>query len=96
MDDGAATFGPAAAGHVGGPTAQFTDVQDTLAGDFLKVGAITVLGILIVLMLLLRAVVAPLYLVATVLVSYGSTLGISGFLFQEVLGHARRQPVPAR
>ena len=31
--------------------------------DFLKVGAITVLGILLVLMLLLRAVVAPLYLV---------------------------------
>ena len=89
---GAATFGPAASGHIGGPTAQFADVQDTLAKDFLKVGAITVLGILIVLMLLLRAVVAPLYLVATVLVSYGSTLGVSGFLFQEVLGQRGVSP----
>ncbi len=43
-------------------------------------------------MLLLRAVVAPLYLVATVLVSYGSTLGVSGFLFQEVLGHSGVSP----
>ena len=43
-------------------------------------------------MLLLRAVVAPLYLVATVLVSYGSTLGVSGFLFQEVLGHRASAP----
>ena len=92
LEDGAAAFGPAASGHIGGPTAQFTDVQDTLAQDFLKVGAITVLGILVVLMLLLRAVVSPLYLVATVLVSYGSTLGVSGFLFQEVLGHQGISP----
>ncbi len=92
ITDGAATFGPAAAGYIGGPTAQFADVQETLASDFLKVGAITVLGILIVLMLLLRAVVAPLYLVATVLVSYGSTLGVSGFLFQEVLGQQGVSP----
>ena len=92
LAEGAATFGPAASGHIGGPTAQFADVEDTLAKDFIKVGAITVLGILIVLMLLLRAVVAPLYLVATVLVSYGSTLGVSGFLFQEVLGHRGVSP----
>ncbi len=92
LEEGAATFGTSASGHIGGPTAQFTDVEDTLASDFVKVGAITVLGILIVLMLLLRAVVAPLYLVATVLVSYGSTLGVSGFLFQEVLGHQGVSP----
>ena len=92
LQAGAAAFGPEASGHIGGPTAQFADVQDTLATDFVKVGAITVLGILLVLMLLLRAVVAPLYLVATVLVSYGSTLGVSGFLFQEVMGHRGVSP----
>ncbi len=92
LQAGAAAFGPEASGHIGGPTAQFADVQDTLATDFVKVGAITVLGILLVLMLLLRAVVAPLYLVATVLVSYGSTLGVSGFLFQEVMGHSGVSP----
>jgi RND superfamily putative drug exporter len=92
LEAGAASFGPAASGHIGGPTAQFTDVEDTLAQDFIKVGVITVIGILIVLMLLLRAVVAPLYLVATVLVSYGSTIGVSGFLFQEVLGQQGVSP----
>ena len=40
---------------------------------------ITVLGILLVLMVLLRAVVAPLYLVGTVLVSYGSAVGLSAW-----------------
>ena len=31
LAEGAAAFGPAASGHIGGPTAQFADVQDTLA-----------------------------------------------------------------
>jgi len=47
-----------------------------------------VIGIFLVLVVLLRALVAPLYLVATVLISYGSAVGLSAFLFQEVLGHA--------
>ena len=92
LADAAPAFGPAASGHVGGPTAQFADVQDTLAADFQKVGLITVIGILLVLIVLLRAIVAPLYLVATVLISYGSTLGISAFLFQEVLGQPGISP----
>ncbi|HEU0243051.1 MAG TPA: YhgE/Pip family protein, partial [Candidatus Limnocylindrales bacterium] len=92
LDDAAPAFGPAASGHIGGPTAQFTDVQDTLARDFQKVGAITVIGILLVLIVLLRAIVAPLYLVATVLVSYASTIGLSGFLFQEILGQPGISP----
>ena len=92
LADAAPAFGPAASGHIGGPTAQFADVQDTLAADFQKVGLITVFGILLVLIVLLRAIVAPLYLVATVLISYGSTLGISAFLFQEVLGQPGISP----
>ncbi len=92
LDQGAAAFGSGASGYIGGPTAQFADVEDTMAHDFLKVGTITTLGILIVLVLLLRAIVAPLYLVATVLVSYGSTLGLSGFLFQEILGQNGTSP----
>ena len=82
----APSFGAGAAGFLGGPTAQFADVQSTLSSDFERVGVITVIGILLVLMLLLRAVVAPLYLVATVLVSYASAVGLSSWLFQEVLG----------
>ncbi len=84
---GAPAFGASAAATLGGPTAQFADVQDTLSSDFNRVGIITVMGILVVLMLLLRSIVAPLYLVATVLVSYGSAVGLSAFLFQDVMGH---------
>ncbi len=84
---GAPSFGPAATATLGGPTAQFADVQDTLSTDFNRVGIITVIGILVVLVLLLRSIVAPLYLVATVLVSYASAVGLSAFLFQDLMGH---------
>jgi RND superfamily putative drug exporter len=92
MEAQAPGFGAAASAHVGGPIAQFTDVNDTLAKDFQKVGVITVLGVLVVLMLLLRAVVAPLYLVATVILSYATTIGLSAFIFQEVMGQPGISP----
>jgi len=81
-------FGTGASAYLGGPTAQFSDVQTVLSNDFNRVGVITVLGIFLVLMLLLRAVVAPLYLVGTVLLSYGSAVGLSAFLFQDILHQA--------
>jgi RND superfamily putative drug exporter len=82
----APSFGSGAAAHLGGTTAQFADVQEVLGSDMERVGLITVIGILLVLMILLRAVVAPLYLVGTVLLSYGTAMGISSWLFQTVLG----------
>lgn len=75
-------FGGGASAFLGGPTAQFSDVQSVLQSDFQRVGVITIVGILIVLILLLRAIVAPLYLVATVLLSYASAVGLSAWLFQ--------------
>jgi putative drug exporter of the RND superfamily len=82
----AAAFGPAATAYVGGSTAEFTDVQSTISADFLRVAAITIVGILLVLILLLRALAAPIYLVLTVLLSYTASLSLSAFLLQNVFG----------
>ena len=71
---------------VGGATAEFADVEDTINRDFIKIGALTIAGVLVILVLLLRSAIAPWYLVATVIFSYGATIGISTVLFQEVLG----------
>jgi RND superfamily putative drug exporter len=46
------------------------------------------LGILVVLILLLRALVAPIYLILTILLSYGATLGIVRLVFTDLLGGA--------
>lgn len=79
------SFGSGATARLAGPTARFVDVQTVLADDFNRVGIITVIGIVLVLMLLLRSIIAPIYLVATVLLSYGTSVGLSSFLFQGLL-----------
>jgi RND superfamily putative drug exporter len=80
--------GPSAHAYVGGSTAEFADVQSTITTDFTRVAFITIFGILIVLILLLRAVVAPVYLVLTVLLSYGGSLSLSALILQRGFGEA--------
>jgi RND superfamily putative drug exporter len=82
----AAGFGDGARASVGGATAELADTQTALNSDFQRVAVITVLGVLVVLTLLLRAIVAPIYLVLTVLLSYLSTIGLTSWLYQSVLG----------
>ena len=53
--------------------------------DFGRVVGWAIVGILIVIMLLLRSVVAPLYMVATVLLNYGATLGITTWIFTTLM-----------
>ncbi|MGC8635098.1 MAG: MMPL family transporter [Candidatus Limnocylindrales bacterium] len=86
LDPVAAQFGPGAQALVGGPTAELADTQTALDTDFQHVALITVVGVFLVLVLLLRAVVAPIYLVLTVLLSYLSTLGLTSWFYQSVLG----------
>jgi len=76
-----------AANFVGGPTAEFTDIQDVMNKDFGKVMVIVIIGVLVVLIILLKSLIAPLYLMATVLLSYGATIGIVTWLFQDILGY---------
>ena len=81
--------GPLASATVslGGATAEIADIQRVVRQDLQAVGALTVVGVFAVLALLLRSLVAPLYLVGTVVLSYGSSLGLVTLLFQRVLGH---------
>ena len=65
----------------------FFDAVDTAADADLPllVGAV-VLGVFLVLVLLLRALVAPIYMVVTVLLSFGAALGLTAILFMGILG----------
>jgi RND superfamily putative drug exporter len=84
--DSAVAYGPGAAVLVGGQTAAQADLKAVIADDFLRVAALTVLGVLLVLVVLLRSIVAPVYLVGTVLLSYLCTLGLTSTVFQDLLG----------
>ncbi|WP_151481723.1 MMPL family transporter [Streptomyces albicerus] len=73
---------------VGGTTAETLDTQRAADRDLTTVIPIVLLVVLAVLIGLLRALVAPLLLLATVVLSYFGALGASNLLFEHVLGFA--------
>ncbi|RBY87598.1 MMPL family transporter [Blastococcus sp. TF02A-30] len=70
---------------VGGNTAINLDVQTASQRDNRVVIPLIMLVVLVVLGVLLRALVAPVLLIATVVLSYGAALGISALIFDWVL-----------
>jgi RND superfamily putative drug exporter len=69
---------------IGGTSAQLTDIHQVLDRDFNRVMAVVIAAVFVVLVLLLRSLIAPLYLLLTVLLSYGTTLGIISWIFQDI------------
>ncbi|WP_019874565.1 MMPL family transporter [Sporichthya polymorpha] len=72
---------------IGGPSAYFADIDTLINGDLRTVGALVIALIMIVLALLVRSVIAPLYLLFSVLLSMFAALGITTLVFQGMLGH---------
>lgn len=73
---------------VGGFSAINYDVQHTSQRDRNVIIPLVLGVIFLILMVLLRSLIAPLLLIATVVLSYLATLGISGVVFKDVLGFA--------
>jgi len=73
---------------VGGPTAIQKDTKASIDRDLSWFVPTSLLAIFLILVILLRSIVAPLYLVFSVIVSFGATFGISIFVFQEILSHS--------
>jgi RND superfamily putative drug exporter len=69
---------------VGGVTATDVDSNDTSIRDRTVIIPIVLVVILLILMLLLRSVLAPVLLILTVVVSFGSALGVSALVFDYV------------
>jgi len=74
--------------YIGGESATRADIMLTSDADFGRVTGVATASILVVIIILLRSVLAPLYMVATVLLNYGATLGIATWLFLDVLKHS--------
>ncbi|WP_172457846.1 efflux RND transporter permease subunit [Pseudonocardia sp. N23] len=76
---------PGASALVGGVTATQLDTQDTATRDLRVVVPAVLVVVFLVLALLLRSVVAPVLLIATVVLSFAATLGIGALVFNHVL-----------
>ena len=77
---------PGAGALVGGTTAIGLDVKQASAHDRNIVIPLILVVVFVILGLLLRALVAPLILTATVVLSFAAALGVSAFFFNHVFG----------
>jgi RND superfamily putative drug exporter len=77
---------------VGGGTAVVYDIKTESARDNRVIIPAILVVIFLVLALLLRSVVAPLLLVATVVLSFLATLGVCALVFDHVFGFAGADP----
>jgi putative drug exporter of the RND superfamily len=79
---------PGAEAKVGGGTAVTMDVENYATRDRNVIIPLVLLVVMIILGLLLRAVIAPLVLIGTVILSFGAALGLSALAFRHLFGFA--------
>ncbi len=71
---------------VGGMTSVFVDIQTAVDRDYAVVFPVAALLIMVILGLLLRSLVAPWYLMASVGLGFAATLGATVLVFQQLKG----------
>lgn len=80
-------------GLAGVPTA-LRDIRDYYNSDMKFIVIATIVIVFLILVILLRALVAPIYLIGSVLISYLSALGIGTLVFQLILGQEMHWSLP--
>jgi len=78
--------GQDATAYVGGTTSVFVDMNKAMNRDYLVVFTVAALVIMLILALLLRSLVAPLYLMLSVGLGFAATLGATVIAIQHVKG----------
>jgi RND superfamily putative drug exporter len=77
-----------------GYSATLRDARDYYNHDIRLIIVLTIIVVFLILIALLRAIVAPLYLIGSVIISYLAALGIGVVMFQFILGQELHWSVP--
>jgi RND superfamily putative drug exporter len=77
---------------VGGVTAVALDTNETSIRDRTLIIPIVLIVIFVILMLLLRSILAPVLLIATVIMSFTAALGVSALVFNHLFGFPGADP----
>jgi RND superfamily putative drug exporter len=80
---------------IGGLTAETFDSREAQRADAALIAPLTLVLILVIVATLVRALVAPLYLIGTVVLSYAFALGASSLIFTHVFGQPDSDPALA-
>jgi RND superfamily putative drug exporter len=62
------------------------DMRDQVWRDFAVYGAVAIFGVLLVLIVLLRSIAAPVFMVAVVTLSFAAAAGVSVLVWQHLIG----------
>jgi RND superfamily putative drug exporter len=73
--------------NIAGDTALAGNIVEDTTDDLLRIALAALIANLLMLVLFLRAFVAPLYLLASSLLALAATLGATVYVFQDLLGH---------
>jgi RND superfamily putative drug exporter len=71
---------------VGGTSAVYADVSDSVSRDMRVIFPVAAALILLILVFTLRSTIAPLYLLGAVILEFAATLGTSELVFQQLAG----------
>jgi putative drug exporter of the RND superfamily len=77
---------------IGGEVAETYDTRQALARDTRLIVPVALVLVLVILALLLRAIVMPLYVIATVILSFAFALGVSSLVFTHVMDQPASDP----
>lgn len=77
---------------VGGTTATTLDTVQASLRDRTVIIPLVLLAITLILMVLLRSILAPILLLLTTVLSFGATLGIAAFVFNDLFGFVGADP----
>jgi len=88
VEDVARTQAPAGTtALVGGDSAAYGDISTVLGHDMTIILPLAGVAILLILLLTFRALLAPLYLMASVVAGFAASVGVTVLVFQHILGH---------
>ena len=71
---------------LGGVTSMNSDLRDISAGDYNRTVALMLIGITLILIVLFRSLVMPIYLVLSLLLTYYTSMAFAELLFVRILG----------
>ncbi|WLR41366.1 MMPL family transporter [Bacillus carboniphilus] len=73
---------------IGGNSSIFADLGKVSKSDFQRTSIFIFTGLFIVLVIMLRSIVAPIYLILGLVLCYYTSLGFSEFIFVDLLGYS--------
>ncbi|MDK8183125.1 MMPL family transporter [Paenibacillus sp. UMB4589-SE434] len=73
---------------LGGVSSTFADLKQISGEDYTRTVALMLIGILLILILLFRSIVMPLYIIASLLLTFFTSMGITELVFTNILGYS--------